>query len=268
MMCLMIIFWTWSCGCPWSPCLPNVFGAIQTMAAFFVWTNMIHSIVSIMFTNNWQNDPNSSHVTVGIFHDNVWWWWWCAKCFTNLPNDSYNLCNNWQNDPNSSPQWQLASSLVHSRGVAARTERAAPAYYSLAFLDPDWDPRSWIMDPGIWILDTGLKFSIQDLRKWEGGAAALLSWSSAKLPHLWIKLLISGGFWTFVKALVRKGVLPAESFCLEHCLCNERWALMLPQSWTGEEERWEWFYLSNQGGRSCTGPWAAPAKKFGLGRKF
>jgi len=34
-------------------------------------------------------------------------------------------------------QWQLASSLVHSRGVAARTERAAPAYYSLAFLDPD-----------------------------------------------------------------------------------------------------------------------------------
>ena len=128
--------------------------------------------------------------------------------------------------------------------------------------------RSWIMDPGIWILDTGLKFSIQDLRKWEGGAAALLSWSSAKLPHLWIKLLISGGFWTFVKALVRKGVLPAESFCLEHCLCNERWALMLPQSWTGEEERWEWFYLSNQGGRSCTGARAVPAEKFGLGRKF
>ena len=174
------------CGCPWSPCLPNVFGAIQTMAAFFAWTNMIHSIVSIMFINNWQNDPNSS------------------------------------------PQWQLASSLVHSRGVAARTERAAPAYYSLAFLDPDWDPGSWILDSGSWILDIGLKFSIQDLRKWEGGAAALLSWSSAKLSHLWIKLLISGGFWTFVKALVIKGVLPAESFCLEHCLCKERWALMLP----------------------------------------
>merc|ERR1712020_571310 len=34
-------------------------------------------------------------------------------------------------------QWQLASSLVHSRGLAQRTERAAPAYYSLAFLDPD-----------------------------------------------------------------------------------------------------------------------------------
>merc|ERR1711881_159490 len=34
-------------------------------------------------------------------------------------------------------QWQLASSLVHSRGVAQRTERTAPAYYSLAFLDPD-----------------------------------------------------------------------------------------------------------------------------------
>ena len=143
------------CECPWSQCLPNVFGAIQTMAAFFVWTNMIHSIVSIMFTNNWQNDPNSSHVTVGIFHDNVWWWWWCAKCFTNLPNDSYNLCNNWQYDPNSSPQWQLASSLVHSRGVAARTERAAPAYYSLAFLDPDWDPGSWILDSGFWNLDSG-----------------------------------------------------------------------------------------------------------------
>ena len=98
------------CGCPWSSCLPNVFGAIQTMAAFFAWTNMIHSIVSIMFINNWQNDPNSS------------------------------------------PQWQLASSLVHSRGVAARTERAAPAYYSLAFLDPDWDPGFWILDLGSWIL--------------------------------------------------------------------------------------------------------------------
>jgi len=34
-------------------------------------------------------------------------------------------------------QWQLASSLVHSRGLAQRAERAAPAYYSLAFLDPD-----------------------------------------------------------------------------------------------------------------------------------
>ena len=146
----------------------------------------------------------------------------------------------------------------------------SPSWILIEILDPDWDPGSWILDSGSWILDIGLKFSIQDLRKWEGGAAALLSWSSAKLPHLWIKLLISGGFWTFVKALVIKGVLPAESFCLEHehCLCNERWALMLPQSWTGEEERWEWFYLSNQGGRSCTGAQAAPAEKFGLGQKF
>ena len=197
MMCLMIIFWTWSCGCPWSPCLPDVFGAIQTMAAIFVWTNMIHSIVSIMFTN----DPHNLYVrmgkipakyaTIGKMTPTLLMWQLASSMIMfDGDGDALNVWQISQTIPTiyatigkmtpilpRSGSWHLPW-FTHEAWPRGRRGRRPPTTVS-----PSWilieilDSGSWILDPGYWVEIFNPGF--EEVRRWSCCLAFLIKCKTA-----------------------------------------------------------------------------------------